>query len=189
VTVKDNRLTLDAGSSPNLATRLDYITGALLIETFTPIAPTVPLTFDFSPTYNRVFGEITDKGDLYTDPNQQHIIHYGWSVSEIANTIARHVNSDKLLDTSVAVNAGAKWELLLPNGTYKVTVGIGDAGAASTNTVTLEGTTIASKVALAANHFTTRTATITVTDGKLTLGVGAAANLATRLTFLTVAKA
>ena len=41
---------------------------------------------------------------------------------------------------------------------------------------------------MAANQFTSKTVTVTVTDGKLTIDNGSAANLATRLTYLKITK-
>lgn len=53
--------------------------------------------------------------------------------------VDRNKNSNQLLDTNVAVLAGGKWELAVPNGTYVVKVGIGDSGASSNNNVYVEG--------------------------------------------------
>jgi len=66
----------------------------------------------------------------------------------------------------------AAWEYALPNGTYTVTVAVGDAANNfdSSNTVNIEGkTAISGFVPTANRRFSTATLRVPVTDGKLTI--------------------
>jgi hypothetical protein len=114
---------------------------------------------------------------------------YGWSASHAGSAVDRNLNASQLLDTRIAVQAGQRWDLVVPTGTYTVTVGVGDAGAASTHNVWVEGKSLFSFVNTAADQFLARTITVPVSDGRLTIGVGSAADLATRLTHLVVVPA
>ena len=128
-----------------------------------------------------------DAGAVYG--NRGNGYTYGWNVSHADAAFDRNKSANQVVDTSVGVKTGGKWEVAVANGTYTVLVGVGDSSVATTNTVRVEGTTALSAVKLAANAFSTKTVTVTVTDGKLTIDAGSAANLATRLTYLRVTKA
>jgi hypothetical protein len=93
-----------------------------------------------------------------------------------------------LLDTVVLMNTGARWELAVPSGTYSVKVSVGDPSAARTNTLRVEGTAAFTNAATAANAFQTRTVSVVVTDGRLTIDNGAAASLATALNYVEVTR-
>jgi hypothetical protein len=69
-----------------------------------------------------------------------------------------------------------------------VTFSVGDSSTATTNTVRLEGATILSAAKLAANAFTTKTATVTVTNGVLKLDAGSASSLLTRIDYIQVTR-
>ncbi|MDB5297606.1 MAG: conserved repeat domain protein [Phycisphaerales bacterium] len=134
-----------------------------------------------------VSGYLVDAGNTYAARNGQS---YGWSKTHVASAVDRNVVADQLLDTDIGVYSGAKWELAVPNGTYVVKVSVGDAKVATTNTVVIEGTTtLFSASKLAIKTFANKTATVTVTDGKLTLSAGSAADLVTRVNYIEVSKA
>lgn len=133
----------------------------------------------------KVAGYLVDAGGTFAARSG---LTYGWSVDHAAVTLDRNRNPNQLLDTSVGVRAGAKWELAVANGTYQVRVSIGDAAVATTNTVRVEGTTAYAGTKLAANVFGSKLVTVVVSDGRLTLDAGAAANLATRLDFVEVTR-
>ena len=93
--------------------------------------------------------------------------------------------------TSVGVKTHGQWEHAIANGTYDVTVGVGDASAVnSVDRIVAEPGTGAAVVVnnfvpTATAPFTTGTATVNVTDGRLTLNaLGGGAN--TKLDFLDV---
>jgi glucose/arabinose dehydrogenase len=113
-------------------------------------------------------------------------LSYGWNVNHMDVSRERSVNPDQRLDTLVHFKAGATWEFSLPNGAYSVTASIGDPSVASTHTLNVEGVNYWNAVGLAANVFNTKTMTVTVADGRLTLNQGAAANMATRINYVQI---
>ena len=111
-------------------------------------------------------------------------LSYGWSTNHMDVSRERSVNPDQRLDTLIHFKAGASWEFGLPNGAYEVTASIGDPQVASTHTLNVEGVNYWNALPLAANVFGTKTMTVTVSDGRLTLNQGAAANMATRINYV-----
>ena len=84
------------------------------------------------------------------------------------------------------------WEYTVPNGSYTVTVAVGDANSNfldSTNAINVEGTAalVPPFTPTATQPFKTGTVTVTVTDGKLTLDAKAGTN--TKLDYVTIAAA
>lgn len=169
------------------------VAGTPIVVNFsTAGTPTVPPPVTFSPVSINfqpaaapaVAGYTIDAGDIYAARNG---LTYGWSASNADAVADREINADQLLDTNVGVKAGTRWELAVPNGTYTVTVGVGDAAATSTNNVWVEGQQLFNYQGLAANVFASKSITVTVNDGKLSIGIGGAATGATHLTHLQVA--
>lgn len=113
-------------------------------------------------------------------------LSYGWSADHTDRAIERSADADQRLDTIISIEAGEDWEFALPNGNYEVTVGVGDpANNDGVHTLNVEGVSFwnaepDTSVAL------TSTAQVTVSDGRLTLDVGAAANLATRINYIQI---
>jgi ELWxxDGT repeat protein len=143
---------------------------------------------DFAPAAAAVAsGYQRDAGLVYGA--RTTALTYGWNVSHAATSFDRNKNSNQLLDTSVGVLAGGKWELAVTNGTYNVKVGVGDSAVATTNTVRVEGASLYAAAKQAANVFSAKTIKVTVTDGRLTIDAGSAASSATRLDYLEVTKA
>ena len=69
-----------------------------------------------------------------------------------------------------------------------IQVSAGDASNTTTNNVWIEGNWSMQHVSAGANTFVTRTVTVVVNDGTLTLEFGSAANLATRLNYIEVTR-
>jgi fibronectin type 3 domain-containing protein len=188
VSVNDGVLTIDAGSAANLATRITHIEVSPATTTTSP-SPTPAFTsaaIDFAPaTATLASGYVRDSGSTYGSRGNN--LTYGWDVSHTSNVFDRDRNSSQLLDTTLLAKSNAKWEIAVPNGTYTVRVGVGDAANSSNNTVRVENSSLFSSVALAANTFSSRTVTVTVSDGRLTLQVGSA-DLLTRLTHVEVTR-
>src|SRR5262245_60403359 len=107
-------------------------------------------------------------------------LSYGWSTDHTGVARDRNVQPDQRLDTLVHFHQNQQWEFALPNGTYAVTVSIGDPSFASTHTINVEGVNYWSAVPLAVNSFLASTKEITVSDGRLSINQGAAAEMATR---------
>src|SRR5215217_2011490 len=120
----------------------------------------VPVKVNFQPAGAPVpTGYIADSGAPYSDSTGS-----GWvtqaslgsathaPVDIRPNTRDRNVNSDQRYDTFIhmqyaatgtGVSTPAAWEYSLPNGTYTVSVAVGDAGDYfdSTHRINVEGTT------------------------------------------------
>jgi hypothetical protein len=154
--------------------------------TVTGITPVfTPVKVNFQPaSAPTVSGYVVDSGAKFGANGSK----FGWTVAQ-TKLVDRNLNSNQLLDTNVAVSAGAKWELSVPNGSYTVKVSAGDSGAATRANVWVEGVKTISHVSLAKNVFATKTITVKVTDGKLTVGVGDALTGESRLDYLEIAAA
>ena len=105
-------------------------------------------------------------------------LSYGWNVDNTAAARERNnpASPDKRYDTLILMQkSGNKtWEIAVPNGTYKVHLVSGDPDFFDGNfNVTAEGTTILAGQPTTGKRFFEADATVTVSDGKLTLGNGA----------------
>lgn len=212
VEVKDGRLTIGIGSAATGTTRINFV--EVTSQAVPPVSPpavppsvppasppavppvsppAVPPTapsdeqgvrIDFQPSASpTVTGYLVDGGATFASRNGQS---YGWSVSHADAVFDRNAISDQKLDTLVAVKAGARWELAVPNGQYVVTVGIGDSAASSRNNVWIEGVWHYAYVQLGAGQFSATSRTVNVTDGRLTLAFGQTLTGETRLTHIDV---
>ena len=152
------------------------------------IVPTALHVNFATPTSAPVSGYATDSGTAF-DPATGS----GWEsavdgspLSYTANTRERFLSTspDKRYDTMVVMQATptsvgtrteGQWEHAIANGTYDVTVGVGDASATnSVDRIVAEPgagavVVVNNYVPTAAAPFTTQTATVQVTDGRLTL--------------------
>src|SRR5690606_325635 len=96
----------------------------------------------------------------------------------------RSIDPDKRLDTLVHFKANQTWEFALANGNYEVTVSVGDPGVTSNYTLNVEGQAYWNAQNLAAGDYRVQTQQVTVSDGRLTLDQGAAANMSTRIQYV-----
>jgi Bacterial TSP3 repeat len=112
---------------------------------------------------------------------------YGWNVDHTAYTREHRDGADRRLATLCRFRSGGEWEIAVPNGTYNVTVAIGDGDFASAHTIHVEGTVFWNAENLAAGQFANRTLAITVGDGRLTIDQGGAAHEETRIGYVLVA--
>ncbi|HEX8911697.1 MAG TPA: LamG domain-containing protein, partial [Humisphaera sp.] len=133
-----------------------------------------------------VSGYLAEGGGTFAARNSS--LSFGWNTAHTASTYDRGTNANQLLDTVTLMKAGSKWEVAVPSGTYSVKVSVGDAKAPATNTVRVEGTTAFSAVATAANAFQTKTVSVKVTDGRLTIDNGSAADLTTALNYVEITR-
>ena len=129
-------------------------------------------------------GYVSDSGEVFGA--RRNGWTYGWSKSHTDLGRDRNRNSKQKLDTLVHVQAGATWEVALPNGMYEVSASVGDARYPSTHTLNVEGVSYFAARPLAANKFALHTTFITVSDGRLTLDTGAAPDLSTRINYLEI---
>ena len=119
-------------------------------------------------------------------------LSYGWNADNSSamrdrnSTLSPDQRYDTLAFLQLAPNTNARWELAVPNGTYSVRLVAGDPTAfGSTIRLVAENVLVVSGTTTSAQRWLDATATVTVTDGRLTLsnGTGAANN---KLAFLEV---
>jgi len=185
VAVTDGRVTLDAAGGVN--TKVNFVDIDLVEEGDAP-----PLSVDFLAKVNFQrdtgpipTGYLRDFGQAFDGARG-----YGWveqnssaSRAVVGNGRNRNANlTDERLDTFIhmqysgsasgGVSGPARWEYALANGTYEVTVSVGDAlgYTDSINTVFVEDTpVIRNWVPTSATRHNVRTVQVVVTDGRLTL--------------------
>jgi glucose/arabinose dehydrogenase len=187
VPVTDGRLTIRATGGTN--TKIDY----LEIDDWTqPATPTFPLKVDFGASTSPVAtGYTLDYGQPFGPRNGGY--SYGWVVNGSSTPLDLTKNGRQRTDSTVSTTdarfkslmhmqfpAGSSngtstpgaWELAVPNATYKVTVGVGDASALfdSKHAIALEDLQLIQPYQpTTSNRFKTATTIISVTDGRLTI--------------------
>ena len=132
-------------------------------------------------------GYLADNGDAYG--SRSNGWSYGWNVSHTTNARNRGGSTDLRLATLCQIRNGGVWEIAVPNGSYNVTVAVGDGYYPSVYTINVEGTNYWNAQSLAAGQFVNLTRTVAVKDGKLTLNQGNGAFEATRIDYLTISPA
>lgn len=119
---------------------------------------------------------------------------YGWSTDHTDQARTRidpetgnPLNPDIRLSTLVHIEAGQRWEFQLPNGSYEVTVAVGDpATTDGVHTINVEGVNYWNAVSDVGVTTLVKTMTVNVADGRLTLDQGAAADKATRINYVQI---
>jgi glucose/arabinose dehydrogenase len=102
-------------------------------------------------------------------------LKFGWNTNNTANAFDRNstLSPDQRYDTLVAMQpAGAtrSWEIVIPNGTYDVTVVAGDATTfAAVYKIDVEGVLTVNGTPSSLNRWVQGTQTVQVTDGRLTI--------------------
>jgi len=180
--------------------------GSSPTATATPRAAALDLRVNFQPDTAAIpAGYVKDGGLPYSaargfgwvrEDSLSTTTHAGLDVA--VNARDRNLVTDQRIDTLIhmqypaassgtAVRTPAAWEAAVADGTYEVTVGVGDAAANfdSTHRIRLEGTTaIAGFVPMSANRFAQATQTVTVADGRLTVDALGGTN--TKIDFVTI---
>jgi hypothetical protein len=97
----------------------------------------------------------------------------GWAQDISKNNRRRSVYDEEIRDTFLFSREFAKWECEVPNGKWLVTICNGDSGHEQTgHQVSFEGKVAVKNVPTAAGHFAETTATVEVSDGRLTMNLG-----------------
>jgi glucose/arabinose dehydrogenase len=163
------------------------VTNATYTATFSAsTGPSFPIRINFQPSGAATpAGYVADTGLVF---GTRSGLSFGWNVSHTDVTRDRGVNANQLLDTLCHFHSGASWELAVPNGTYNVLASIGDASFASTHTLLVEGVSYWNARSLAVNQFLSATQAVTVSDGRLTLRQGSAADKSTRINYIEVSQ-
>lgn len=148
--VKDFTLSIPSSSTPPPASTTSYAIN------FQPASAPIPAGFT------------SDSGEIY-DAGRG----YGWTVSAGTEGTRDRNNSaspDQSYDTLIMVDASGKWEIELANGTYVVTICVGDPyWQNTTNVIQAEGIQIVNDTIDSNNIWFEKTGTVTVSDGRLTL--------------------
>lgn len=123
-------------------------------------------------------GYVVDFGAAYGQRGNE--LTYGWNVDNRAATRDRNspVSQDQRYDTLTHLQKDGNhvWEIAVPNGAYKVHVVSGDATALdSVHRINAESTLIVNGKPTAGTRWIEGTATVNVTDGKLTLAAASGA--------------
>jgi glucose/arabinose dehydrogenase len=155
------------------------------------LAPTAPLAFPVRINFQLAgaltpAGYVPDTGSPFG--SRGNGLFFGWNVDTTDVCRDRDVNANQLLDTLCHFHAGAVWEVALPYGRYNVLVSIGDPSFASTHTLNAEGVSYWNAQPLAVNQFLSATRSILVTDGRLTVNQGSAAEKSTRINFIEISR-
>ena len=174
-------LTLGVGTHTIVATATD-VAGNISL----PVTKTINVVSGTTPTFSKKVnfglattatpaGYVADTGLAYDAARS-----YGWetlsgaALDKSAEARERGVLTDKRLDAFVHIarptTTEGRWQLDVPNGTYNVTVSVGDPSYTdSVHIVRAEGTGIINFTPTAATPHQSVTASVTVADGKLTL--------------------
>jgi glucose/arabinose dehydrogenase len=128
-------------------------------------------------------GYLPDAGAVFG--NRGNGRTYGWNADNTAQMRDRNAanSPDQRYDTLAYMqrpgNPDASWQIAIANGTYRVRVVVGDPTYfGSTFAITAEGIAVVSGTTASATRWLDGTATVTVTDGALTIrnGAGATSN-------------
>ncbi|AUB80754.1 S8 family serine peptidase [Candidatus Thiodictyon syntrophicum] len=156
---------------------------AVTVEVIAPVVPVVPplaIKVNFQPASAALpTGYLVDAGAPYGDRGNG--ANYGWNMDTAVNTRDRNnpVAPDQRYDTLNYARTGTeRWELEVPNGVYQVRVAAGDPSyygqvAPRRYHYLVEGVTVMDSVPSEQQRFSEAPATVTVTDGRLTLSNGA----------------
>jgi len=108
-----------------------------------------------------------DSGQVFSETTG-----YGWdSINTDTRDRDNTISPDQSYDTLIHADPTDTWEITLPNGSYSVTVCVGDPSWPNTsNTVLAENTAIISNGVISSEQpWIEQSATIAVADGRLTL--------------------
>jgi fibronectin type 3 domain-containing protein len=119
-------------------------------------------------------GYVNDVGSVYGA--RAGGLNFGWNASNSLNARDRNsgASPDERFDSFIHMqkpsNPGAFWEIAVPDGTYSIHLAAGDSDAIdSVFAIEAEGVLALSGTPTAAKHWFESTATVTVTDGRLTI--------------------
>lgn len=127
---------------------------------------------------------LADTGQVFGDRGGG--LFYGWSSDHTDVSRDRGVVADQRLDTLIHFHQNQFWEFQLANGTYEVTVAVGDpANNDGLHTINVENVNFLNAVP-DTNSPRVETRVVTVSDGRLTVDQGAAAEKATRIDYIQI---
>ena len=179
VTVTDGTLTVTLGASSGLSL-LNYIQITPTTSSEPPPPPpssTPPIQINFQPTSASIpSGYLKDDGSIYSSTRG-----YGWSTNLTSNTRDRNSNPDQRLDSFLFVgsNSTATWQYDLPNGDYLISLASGDPSwSQGPQRLLIEDQVVFNNLTSTPNSYLSTTdLAVTVTDGTLTVTLGASSGL------------
>jgi glucose/arabinose dehydrogenase/regulation of enolase protein 1 (concanavalin A-like superfamily) len=151
-------------------------------------SPTVDLDINFQPVSSPVpEGYVPDSGLAFgVRPSG---LTYGWDVNRPLAPQEVSGGPDSLHNTSLRMGnagSGAKWEIQVPNTRYSVRIVAGDPAAPNgTQHLTVEGQNFMNGATSSQTPFLDQTADVEVTDGRLTVALGASA-VNTKICFIQI---
>jgi hypothetical protein len=140
----------------------------------------IPIIINFQPeTAPKQYGHEQDYGKVYG--RRHNGLYYGWNRDNQANARIRNepFSPNIAYDTfnHFQKNGQFRWEIAVENGEYYVIVVGGDPSHQDSSIeIVVEGKVIASGLPSEENPWVTGSGFITITDGRLTLTSGEAAN-------------
>lgn len=173
VEVTDGELTVDAVGGTN--TKIDYLEVTPVTGGGAETVAQVSFQPAGSPT---PAGWSADTGQLFTEGRGFGWVRTEGGAAKTADTRARTQDPDALTstlmivdDTEVPSVVDGEWELAVADGTYTVSVSVGDAGFAdSSHGLAAEGVPLVSGfVPAGPGDYRVATVSVEVTDGRLTL--------------------
>jgi glucose/arabinose dehydrogenase len=145
-------------------------------------AAAAPIRVNFQPASSPVpAGYLADGGVVFAARGNGQ--SYGWNADNTAQTRDRNASNsadqryDTLTHLQKPANPDAVWEIALPNGSYSVRIVSGDAANFdSVFRVTAEGVLVVSGTPTTSTRWIEGTATVAVSDGRLTIRSGSGAS-------------
>ncbi|MGN6505189.1 MAG: Kelch repeat-containing protein [Tepidisphaeraceae bacterium] len=126
------------------------------------------VSINFAPLGNRAPGMLLDYGSVYDV--RRGGLSYGWDADASADAVKRNATKVKRNDAFIAMQ-GKTWNIGVENGTYSVYIVGGDPTTFNDRmAITAEGQVVVSGITKSARRYLEGQATVTVTDGKLTIG-------------------
>ncbi|MDR6553472.1 fibronectin type III domain-containing protein [Paenibacillus qinlingensis] len=151
---------------------IQFILSALQVMTLEASADTgqeaISINFQ-NDTATTPSGFIADYGNVYGSRNG---LAYGWNQDQTNNTVVRQTYQGEVVDSFIQASNQDIWEIALENGSYDVSVTVGDAVYSSTNTFYIEGVSVSENVYIQPGAHSAFDKNVTVNDGKLTLTFG-----------------
>ncbi len=125
--------------------------------------------FNFTGTGSKPIDDFMNDNGLVFDAKRG----FGWKRDISDNNRRRGQIDGEHRDTFLFTRSHDVWELIVSNGRYEVTVCVGDSGHEQTGqNVTVEGHETLRNVDTFAGEWLEKTATVDVSDGRLTVEIG-----------------
>jgi hypothetical protein len=178
---RHNSLDADDDGIPDQADPTPFTKAPVVVWSVRPAGPTedgipesvdgsaVARAFNFTPLGSAsVAGFTNDYGHAFSDRAGQ-----GWSEAIEKNSRRRGVLPEDYRDTFLFTRDSASWECEIDNGSWQVTVCVGDAAHEQIGQlVTIEGVPAIVNVTTSAGRFLEATVNVEVKDGRLTMKLG-----------------